>query len=83
MDTNKATDTKVPDANKPLDPLRRVFVPIEKKMLNDNWTFKTLDKERYYRTSAGVILRVAPKINGKRAKKDRQKRRQQEKTNAI
>lgn len=65
----------------PLDPLRRVFVPIEKRMTNGNMTFQTSDKERYYRTSDGVILRVAPKINGKKAKKERRKLREQEKKN--
>lgn len=78
MDTNKAAADNKPSNKEPLDPLRRMFVPIEKRMTNGNMTFQTLDKERYYRTSQGVILRVAPKVNGKKAKKERQRRRRQE-----
>ena len=56
----------------PIDPLRRVLVPIEKRMTDGNRTFQTSDHERYIRTSDGVIRRKHPKINGKLAKRARQ-----------
>ena len=62
-------DTKQP--NEPIDPLRRILVPIEKRMTNGNLTFRTSDSDQYIRTSDGVIRRKHPKINGKIAKKAR------------
>ncbi|MFI5222673.1 MAG: hypothetical protein ACHQX3_00260 [Nitrospirales bacterium] len=55
----------------PIDPLRRVFVPIEKRMTNGNLTFQTMDREQYIRTPDGVIRRKKSKVNGKLAKKAR------------
>lgn len=57
----------------PIDPLQRVFVPIEKRMTNGNLTFQTTDHQRYIRSSDGSIRRSTPKVNGKDAKKARQK----------
>ena len=55
-----------------LDPLRRVFVPIEKRDMHGVWHFATVDSDRYTRDpTTGVIRRVQPKVNGKRAKKAR------------
>ena len=67
------TNNDLAASDKIIDPLNRVFVPIEKRMLNGNLTFQTSDKERYVRTSDGVIRRSTPKVNGKLAKKLRAK----------
>jgi hypothetical protein len=78
VDTTKATDSAEsakPNANEPLDPLRRVFVPIEKRMLNGQMTFRTTDQTQYFCDDKGVIKRRFAKVNGKRAKKSRQKQR--------
>lgn len=60
----------------PLDPLRRVFVPIEKRMLDGRMIFQTTDRCQYLRDDRGVIVRRYPKVNGKKAKKNRRHQRQ-------
>lgn len=55
--------TTTSDQTTPLDPLHRVFVPIEKRMLDGNWRFRTLDKTQYTRDGkTGVIRRAVPKV---------------------
>lgn len=56
-----------------IDPLYRVFVPREGRDVNGHWTFRTLDGDKYRRDESGAIRRVAPKVNGKLAKKRRRK----------
>ena len=56
-----------------LDPLRRVFVPIEKRTLNGTLVFRTMDNQMYCRLASGSIRRVTPKVNGKVAKRLRRK----------
>lgn len=64
MDTQKQT-------SEPIDPSRRILVPIEKRMTNGNRTFQTSDRDQYIRTPNGVIRRKHPKVNGRIAKKAR------------
>lgn len=47
-----------------LDPLKRVFVPIER-----NGRFQTLDGQIYERTESGAIRRDVPKRRGKAARR--------------
>ena len=56
---------------KPIDPLQRVFVPEEKRDVNGNYVFKTIDHTAYIRGKNGSIRRVSPKVNGKVARKAR------------
>jgi hypothetical protein len=46
---------------KVIDPLQRVFVPIEKRNLDGTWSFTTKDKKRYVRLEDGSIRRVVVK----------------------
>lgn len=41
-----------------LDPLRRVWVPVERRNLDGTWTFKTTDGRRYRRGADGAIRRI-------------------------
>ena len=42
-----------------INPLRRVFVPIERRQLDGTWRFRTQDKQQYERHPVtGVIRRV-------------------------
>ena len=70
-------DTQPDDGNadqRPsIDPLRRVFVPIERKTANGTTVFRTTDGEVYMRHVDGSIRRSRPKVNGKIAKKMRRK----------
>lgn len=76
MDTPKDT-AKSNVAEPMLDPLRRVFIPIEKRMLDGNWRFRTSDKERYTRNgTTGTVYRADPKPLNKHA-------RRRERANAI
>lgn len=45
-----------------LDPLRRVFVPIERKNLDGTAVFFTTDKTQYIRGINGEIRRARPKV---------------------
>jgi hypothetical protein len=60
---------------KSIDPRRRVYVPIEKRMLGENyepgdWCFRTSDKMRYTRNKdTGVIRRVDPKPLNKKQRR--------------
>lgn len=63
------------DQQRPIDPLRRVFVPIEKRTANGTLVFRTLDKQVYARLEDGSIRRTTPKMNGKQARKLRAARR--------
>ena len=58
-----------------LDPLRRVFIPVEKRASNGDWLFETSDGHTYRRGIDGVIRSRMPKINGKLAKRIRAKAR--------
>jgi hypothetical protein len=76
MDTQPrdTEDRASPVAQKPtLDPLRRVFVPIEKRDVHGRWTFNTSDGERYTRDEHGVIRNIRVKVNGKVARKMRRR----------
>lgn len=62
MDTHKQKPT--------IDPLRRVFVPIEKRTAKGTIVFRTSDKTMYARLEeGGPIRRVVPKIRGKAARR--------------
>jgi len=64
------------DQGQIIDPLRRVFVPIEKRDVRGNWVFQTLDKQKYIRNAAtGQIRTLTRKVNGKVARKVRAKQR--------
>lgn len=56
-----------------IDPLRRIWVPIEKRNTDGSWGFRTTDGERYRRDENGVIRSIAKKVNGKIARKERQR----------
>lgn len=58
-----------------IDPLRRVFVPIEKRTPNGTWVFKTTDQTMYFRAPDGSMRRVQPKVNGKDARRARRLQR--------
>lgn len=53
----------------PIDPLRRVFVPVEKRMSSGISVMRTLDGETYHRGTDGVIRSSMSRINGKLARK--------------
>jgi hypothetical protein len=57
------------EEKKDIDPLQRVFVPIEKKTADGTIVFRTLDNQVYHRLRDGSIRRETPKINGKLARK--------------
>ena len=63
------------DHKTPIDPSRRVFVPIERKTANGTWVFRTLDNEMYCRLPDGSIRSTTKKMNGKLARKLRAKAR--------
>jgi len=48
------------DQRLPIDPLRRVFVPVEGKNLDGTSSFKTRDGASYVRGTDGVIRRKRP-----------------------
>lgn len=50
------------EGKKVIDPLRRVFVPTEKRMTDGRMTFRTSDSVKYVRDDKGVIRRTAPKV---------------------
>lgn len=56
-----------------IDPLQRVFVPIEKRREDGTRVLYTTDKTKYIRGVDGVIRRADPKVNGKQARKDRRR----------
>lgn len=60
-----AKDAKVQE----IDPLRRVFVPIEKRTSQGTWVFRTQDNEMYARLTDGSIRRATPKLRGKTARR--------------
>jgi hypothetical protein len=58
----------------PLDPSQRIWIPIEKRNVVGDWVFQTHDKDQYVRDQhTGVIRRKHPKVNGKLAKRARQR----------
>lgn len=57
------------EEKKDIDPLQRVFVPIEKKTADGTIIFRTTDNQVYHRLADGSIRRETPKINGKLARK--------------
>lgn len=63
------------DQGSSIDPLRRVFIPIEKRTANGTLVFRTHDHEMYARLGDGSIRRVTPKVNGKQARKQRHRDR--------
>lgn len=61
----------------PIDPLRRVFVPIEQRTPRGTIVFKTHDNRVYARREeGGPMYRAIPKVRGKAARRhDKQQRR--------
>lgn len=59
----------------PIDPLRRVWIPIEKRDVQGRLTFRTTDGERYRREDDGSMRHATGKVNGKRARKARARER--------
>lgn len=57
------------DQERPIDPLRRVFIPKEHQRLDGIISFQTLDHTQYQRYTDGSIRRIHPKVNGKVARK--------------
>jgi len=57
------------NVSEPIDPLRRVWIPIEKKLPDGNMLFRTTDKTVYVRLQNGAIMRARPKLRGKAARK--------------
>ena len=65
-------DTHTPES--PIDPLRRVFVPIERGLTGGALLLQTTDKQTYIRNGPGLPMRrIPPKVNGKIAKKARRR----------
>lgn len=58
-----------------IDPLRRVFVPKETRTSKGTLVFRTMDGDVYARLGDGSIRRATPKVNGKKARRDRQRAR--------
>lgn len=54
-----------------IDPLKRVFVPVEKRTEKGTTVFRTLDKQVYARLEDGSIRRAVPRVRGKAAKRAR------------
>lgn len=68
-------DTHKPE-KPPLDPLRRVFVPVERRTPNGTTVFKTHDNRVYARLEDGSIRRAVRKARGKAARRrDKETRR--------
>jgi hypothetical protein len=61
------------DQQRPIDPLRRVFVPVKKRKSDGTIVLQTLDHTQYQRHADGSIRRIHPKVNGKLAKKLRRR----------
>lgn len=66
------------EAKPAMDLLRRVFIPQEIRVAEGGTVFRTLDGEIYRRGTSGAIRRAKPKVNGKAAKRARQKARRAE-----
>lgn len=65
------------DEQPTIDPLHRVFVPIEKRTASGDWRFRTTDNTRYTRHHpTGQIVHADPQPS--RSKKERRRRRQQQ-----
>lgn len=60
-----------PSETQQIDPLRRVFVPVEKVTAAGTTVFCTSDREVYVRLSDGSIRNSRKKINGKDVRKAR------------
>lgn len=71
--TAEETEKAKAEKAKPIDPLRRVFVPRESEIGDGIFAFKTSDKQRYFRRQDGSIRRETPKMNGKEARRARRK----------
>ena len=60
----------------PINPLQRVFIPIEKRNVLGQLTFQTLDRTKYVRHVSGAFVRAVPKMRGKAARRaEKQARR--------
>lgn len=60
-----------------IDPLRRVFVPVERKNTDGTYVLRTHDKTTYIRGADGVLRRQIPKMNGKDARRARRMMRRE------
>ena len=66
----EGTILKPPDAQpRGLDPLRRWWVPVEKKNVTGEYVFRTHDNQKYFRHLDGSIHRAVPKQRGKAARR--------------
>ena len=65
------------DVKKPeIDPLRRIFIPIEKRTTAGTFVFRTHDNLVYARLEDGSVRRAVKKVRGKAARRaDKQMRR--------
>ena len=62
-------DKVASDQQSPINPLRRVFIPIEKRTSNGTIVFRTTDKQMYVRLADDSIRRATPKLRGKAARR--------------
>jgi len=60
---------EVKGEEKEIDPLKRWFVPIEKRTSKGTMVFRTLDGDVYARLTDGSIRRANPKVRGKSARR--------------
>ena len=72
-------DVKMPDGDRKLppvkmDPLRRIFIPIERSTKAGTVVFRTSDKEMYVRLEDGSIHRTVPKLSKAARKQVRRNR---------
>lgn len=63
------------EAERPLDPLTRVFKPIERRTTAGTMVFKTHDNLVYARLNDGSMRRAIPKVRGKAARRADKKMR--------
>lgn len=67
---------EIPKSQPAIDPLRRVFIPIERQAQNGTFVFRTTDNMTYARLGDGSIRRAQPKVRGKSARRADKLRRQ-------
>ena len=61
----------IADQQPPIDPLRRVWIPVEKRTSAGTLVFRTSDKTLYFRAPDGSIRHSVPKVNGKESRRAR------------
>lgn len=69
------------NAQRKIDPLDRIWIPIEKRTAKGTLVFRTSDRETYARLDDGSIRRVDKKARGKAARRaERAARRENRQT---